>query len=243
MKVLLIGGSGYVGSLIIPYLAKQHSLRVLDRDPPRDASMEFIQGSVTDESVLDRAFAGVDTFITLLMQGGRQGGLSTEQNHELIRLNHEVNCLGLHQLLHKAADLGIRRGVHTSTVTVHWRGREYFHGENLIPLDSPSPYGLTKALGEEVCRYFCRWFDMNILALRLSGPRSDEEYRQEMKEPGPARLKVVHEEDLAAAYLKALDLVQRGHGAFDVVYVSGDRAHREWNMTRADWLLDWQPRP
>ena len=41
MKVLLGGGSGIVGTLMIPFLKKNHTLRVLDRHAPADSSIEF----------------------------------------------------------------------------------------------------------------------------------------------------------------------------------------------------------
>jgi len=51
MKVLLAGGSGRVATLVIPFLKKQHQLRVYDRNPPVDQSLEFLQGELTDPVV------------------------------------------------------------------------------------------------------------------------------------------------------------------------------------------------
>ena len=34
MRVLVIGGSGYVASLVLPILAETHTLRNFDRRPP-----------------------------------------------------------------------------------------------------------------------------------------------------------------------------------------------------------------
>ena len=106
-------------------------------------------------------------FINLVMNGA-QGGASTEQSIPLIMSNYEVNTLGLHVLLYTAQELGIRRGVHTSTMSVHYRARTWYHQEESVPLDSPSVYGLTKSLGERICAYFAQWFDMNIIALRIT---------------------------------------------------------------------------
>jgi len=158
-----------------------------------------------------------------------------------------VNTLGLHLLLFTAQSMGITRGVHTSTVSVHYREREYFPGEEMVPLDTPSAYGLTKGFGELICQYFCRWFDMNIIALRITGPRTREEYLAYRRDPpdvrpdGRPRLFVSDEEDLARAYLAALEAVQTGHGRFDAVYVTGDEAEQEWNMSKALRLLGWRP--
>ncbi|HTX00092.1 MAG TPA: hypothetical protein VMD59_15015, partial [Acidimicrobiales bacterium] len=67
MKVLLVGGSGMVGTFISPYLAPHHSLRVLDLCPPSAAGVEYLQGSITDPEALRRALEGCDSFVNLVM--------------------------------------------------------------------------------------------------------------------------------------------------------------------------------
>lgn len=182
MRVLLVGGSGLVGSFITPYLRERHELRVLDLRPPRHAEMEYVEGSITDVDALTRALEGCDTFINLVMKGP-QGGTVTDQSIDLIRDNYAVNTLGLHLLLYTAQGLGIKRGVHTSTVSIHHRQRDHFPSEESVPLDTPSVYGLTKGLGETICQYFARWFDMNIVALRITGPRERDAWLAERRNP------------------------------------------------------------
>ena len=46
MRLLLVGGSGRVGSMVIPYLKTKHSIRILDIEPPTDSTLDFIEGSV-----------------------------------------------------------------------------------------------------------------------------------------------------------------------------------------------------
>ena len=58
MKVLLAGGSGRVATLVIPFLKKQHQLRVYDRNPPADQSLVFLQGELTDPVGLEKAVEG-----------------------------------------------------------------------------------------------------------------------------------------------------------------------------------------
>src|SRR5205823_8995606 len=71
--------------------------------------------------------------------------ISTEQSITVIRENYEVNTLGLHLLLYTAHGMGIKRGVHTSTMSVHYRERFWYPAEELVPLDTPSAYGLTRS--------------------------------------------------------------------------------------------------
>ncbi len=137
MKLLLVGGSGMVGTFITPYLARHHTLRVLDLRPPSADGVEYVEGSITDPGTVRRALEGCGSFINLVMNGA-QGGASTDQSIPLILSNYEVNTVGLHLLLYIAQDLGIRRGVHTSTMSVHYRDRLWYHQEEDVPLDTPS---------------------------------------------------------------------------------------------------------
>ncbi len=74
--ILLAGGSGSIGSRLIPRLeAGERPLRCLARDPEKMAgavtTAEVVRGDVTDRSSLDRAMAGVDTayYLVHLMSG------------------------------------------------------------------------------------------------------------------------------------------------------------------------------
>ena len=243
MKVLLAGGSGMVGTFITPYLMKHHELRVLDpRKPVHD--IEYVSGSMTNADDLRRALEGMDTFIDVAMLSP-QGGGSTEQDEKIIADNYQVNCQGLHLLLFIAQEMGIKSGVYTSTMSVHYRGRDGYPNEDEVPLDTPSAYGLTKGFGELICRYFSRWFDMNLIALRITGPRPRDRWLEERRNPpdyGPGvKLYVTDEEDLANAYLAALERVRVGHGLFDAYFIAGDEDGEEMNLSKAERDLDWQP--
>jgi nucleoside-diphosphate-sugar epimerase len=244
MKILLVGGSGRVGSFVTPYLRQQHELRVLDLRPPQHDGVEFVEGSVTDPEVVRRALEGVDSFIYMVMKLGP--GRSSENSVPMIVDSYQVNNLGLHLLLFIAQELGIKRGVYTSTMTVHHRARDWYAAEETTPLDSRVVYGLTKGFGEQICQYFARWFDMNLIALRITGPRERENYlaeRRDQPDRGTGRrLYVTDEEDLANAYLAALEAVQIGHGRFDSIFIAGDETGESFNLSKARRVLGWEPR-
>ena len=241
MKVLVVGGSGLVGTFITPYLREHHELRVLDVVlPTHDDMVEYVQGSISDPDDVARALDGVDTFINLVMRNP-QGGISTDQDLETIINNYEVNTLGLHLLLWTAQGMGIKRGVHCSTMSVHWRGREWYQSEESIPRDGPSAYGLTKGLAESICEYFARWFEMRLIGLRITGPRKREDFLSERRTPKHPGLYVTDEEDLARAFLAAIEAVQTGRSRFDPVFIAGDEHEKEHNLSKARQLLGWMP--
>lgn len=246
MRVLLFGGSGHVGSFISPYLGKHHELRVLDLQPPQLEGVDYVEGSVTDAAAINRALDGVDAFIWLVMRKP-QGGSFRDQDVETIVENYEVNCKALHLCLFLAQAHGVTRGVYTSSMSVHYRSRPFYPQEETTPLDSPSVYGLSKGFGELVCQYFARWWDMNLIALRITAPRTREQYLRERRSPPPPPEGVpplfpTDEEDLANAYSAALEAVQVGHGRFDAFFIAGDEAEKEHNLSKAKRVLGWSPR-
>lgn len=243
MKVLLAGGSGMVGTFVSPYLQAHHELRVLDPRPPSASGVEYVRGSITEPDDLRNALEGMDTFISFVMLSP-QGGSVTKQDPRIIADNYTVNGLGMHMLLFIAQEMGIKNGVYTSTMSVHYRGRDYYPNEDAVPLDTPSAYGLTKGFGELICRYFTRWFDMNLIALRITGPRPRARWIEERRKPIDDRIRKIYvtdEEDLANAYLAALERVQVGHGNFEAYFIAGDENEEEMNLSKARRDLGWQP--
>ncbi len=81
LKVLVTGGSGFIGSAVVKGLLKRgHSVRVLDdnsRGNPRRLvevadDIEFMQGDVRDADAVDRATAGVDAVAHLAFVNGTE---------------------------------------------------------------------------------------------------------------------------------------------------------------------------
>ena len=63
VKLLLVGGSGRVGSFCTPYLKERHNLRVLDPRPPRHEGVEHVEGTALDPEAVKKAVDGVDAFV------------------------------------------------------------------------------------------------------------------------------------------------------------------------------------
>ena len=247
MKLLLVGGAGHVGQLIVPYLKPHHQLTIFDLAPAVSPipGVEYVQGSVLDPDDIRRALAGVDAFVWLAMRNG-QGGMSTHQDVDTILNNYDLNTKALHLFLYLAQEAGLKRGVYTSSMSVHYRGRERYEDEAAVPLDSPSVYGLTKGLGEQICAYFAQWFEMSIIGLRISGPRRRADYLAQRANPQRAGdgsyVYPLDEEDLANAYLGAVDALSRSAAGFQPLFIVGDETHREHNLSKALGVIGWAPK-
>ena len=239
MRVLLVGGSGRVGSMVIPYLKTKHSIRILDIEPPTDSTLDFIEGSVTNPKTVEQALEGLDTFIYMVMKNPTSE-ISSVATFEDIVANHQVSIMGVHLFLHAANEVGIKRGIYTSTFTVHERMRNHFPSEDEVPLKNPSVYGLTKGLGEKFCQYFCREHQIAITALRITGPSTRSQWleRRTLPKSGPVHIWWTDEEDLANAYLAALS---SNHPGFEAFFIAGDEEQKEINLSKAILLLGWKP--
>lgn len=224
-------------------LQPHHELRVLDLRPPRAEGVEYVEGSITDPEALKRALDGVDVFVNMVMQNPTDPHSNRATIDDITR-NYQVNTLGLHLLLQTTHKMGVVSGVYTSTFTVHARNRNWYSGEEEVPLDNPKVYGLTESLGERICRYFCREFAMFIAALRITGPRDRDGWVEGRKIPAedPGHLWVTDESPLVSAYLAAIDFVRGRTSRFDAFFIAGDETGQEVNLAKANQLLGWAPK-
>jgi nucleoside-diphosphate-sugar epimerase len=231
MRVLIIGGSGKVASLVLPTLIQHHSVRVFDLRPPADATIEHITGDIADPEAMSRAVEGMDALLYMAMgtvQWRSDAGLNSA---------FDVNVKGVYLALRAAHQAGITHAVYTSSMSVYDGNlmARYFPDEELPP-DARGLYGFTKRLGEEVCRNAAREWGMTVNVLRLCMPVSEERWLEETR-AGQTTIATTGG-DLARALLAAL--AYRG-GGFQAFMISGDYEQKLMNMSKAKRLLDWEP--
>ena len=106
MRVLVIGGSGYLGTLVLPFLVERHDLRVLDPRPPAGPVVEYVQGSACDFDALSEAVAGMEAVLYMAMGsyvrvGGDDWGTIESRVNAF-----DVNVKGLHLALHQRGTHG-----------------------------------------------------------------------------------------------------------------------------------------
>jgi len=236
MRVLVIGGSGYLGTLALPFLAQRHDLRVFDPRPPADPAVEYVQGSACDSAALSEAVAGMDA--VLYMALGRHVPLD---GYDWGRIEahadaFDVSIKGLYLALYAAHEAGVNHAVYTSSLSVYREnGAGRYLSDEDLPPDSRHIYGFTKRLGEEVCRNACREWRMSVNALRLWLPVPEERWLAEARKGEPTPWTTA--EDTARASLAALDY----RAGFEAFTISGDYEQRLMSLAKAKRLLNWEP--
>jgi nucleoside-diphosphate-sugar epimerase len=233
VRVLLVGGSGYVGTMCVPYLKQGNELRVLDLVPPTDSSIEYVQGSVSDATAIRSAVQGMEGVVCMAM--GRNPDNSYAAHD--IDLNYDLHVRDLHRVLQGAREAGIARAVYTSTMSVHGSRYVVDRESEETPCDAPYVYGFTKWLGELVCEYFARVHKMTVVSLRLNLPTPREDWHKSCR-PGQPNTATAAP-DVASALLLGLTAPVAG---FHTVAISGDYEGKVINCSRAKRTLGWEPR-
>jgi nucleoside-diphosphate-sugar epimerase len=236
MRVLVVGGSGYVGRLVLPLLEDRFTLRVFDRTPPSTPSVEWFEGDVTSPEALTSAAIGMDALLYMAM--GSLDGVEGIDTTDSPVPAYDVNVKGLHLALEAGVSAGMSRAVLISSVTVYTR--HPLRGEEPVTEEeTPVPrsvYGLTKLLAEEVCRHFSRWYQFPILSLRIFKPLPREEWLSDYDTTKvEARISAP---DLARAIIAGLELE---HSGFDALHITGDYSGRAYPFDKAKRVIGWEP--
>ncbi len=230
MRILAVGGSGIVGSLVVPLLAKTHDVRVFDLNPPKETFGEYFQGNVTRYEDLKSALTDMDALLYMAM-----GSLNWTEISGIVSA-FDVNIKGLHLALRAAHENNIQQAVYTSTMSVYGGDilQRHFSDEGLTP-DAPELYGFTKRLGEEVCLNATRLWGMHINALRLCLPTAEDKWYDQTIEGTPTI--ATNAGDVTRAILAALNY----QGGFNTFTISGDYDNKIMNMSKSKKLLNWEP--
>ena len=153
MRVLVTGGTGFIGSHAVVALRRRgHEVRVLARRPERVAPVlaplggprvEVAAGDMTDADAVARALDGCEAVVHAAAEIGVAGGRGPAGTRNVDGVRHVVG---------QAAALGLDPILYTSTVAAHLPT-----DEPVITLDTPlaeprSAYGRAKREAEELVR-------------------------------------------------------------------------------------------
>jgi UDP-glucose 4-epimerase len=169
MRVLLIGGNGFIGSHVQDVLlGRGHSVRVLDVSPERYRTplpgVEWVVGSSADSSALAPALADVDSVVYLASTT-----VPSTSNADVSR-DIESNLVPLAATLDAMLGAGVARIVYFSsggTVYGIADGRPVAED---APLDPVCSYGIVKLAGEKYLGMYRQLHGLRPLILRPSNP-------------------------------------------------------------------------
>ena len=179
-KAVVTGGAGFIGSHLAEELARRgYQVIILDNLSTGKTenvahllsqdNAEFIQGSITDLSLLEKTFRGVDYVF-------HQAAIpSVPRSIESPLDSHEVNITGTLNVLLAAKSNSIKKVVYASSSSVYGDTPTLPKREDMLP-NPQSPYAVTKLTAEYYCQVFHQVYRLPTVCLRyfnIYGPRQD----------------------------------------------------------------------
>lgn len=172
-KVLVTGGSGFIGSHVVDKLLDAgHEPRILDlqRSDWHDGTVETALADLGDPGAVRAAVEGFEAVLHLAAVA------DVYQVVEQPARTDAVNVRGTFNLLEASLAAGVRRFCYASTIWVYGNapGAEP-HDEDTPLVLPPHLYTATKLAGEMYCRSFERLYGLETTILRFGipyGPRA-----------------------------------------------------------------------
>lgn len=176
MKILITGGSGFIGSHIVEhYQDIADEIRVLDnlrtgyRKNLDGLKHVFLEGSVTDREAVAKAVDGVDYVFHLAAL------VSVPESMAKPGECVDLNVHGLLNVLEASAAAGVKKLVLASSAAIYGDNPTVPKLESMLP-EPKSPYAITKLDGEYYLDLFNRERGLETAAIRffnVFGPRQD----------------------------------------------------------------------
>jgi UDP-glucose 4-epimerase len=185
MKILVVGGAGYIGSVCTELLVDEgHEVAVFDNlteghRRALDSRAQFIEGDLADRSGFEAALAGIRPDAVMHFAASALVGESMENPSKYFR-NNVANGLNL---LDAMVSTGTERLVFSSTCAI-------FGPPERVPIDEDlpkrpiNPYGESKLAFERILRWYGQIHGLKFVSLRYfnaagASARFGEDHRVE----------------------------------------------------------------
>lgn len=249
-KVLVTGAEGLIGSIVRERLGDRYALSYLTRSPEEFASHI---GDVADLEGILPAFDGVDAVVHL----AASAAVTTPWEDIL----HD-NIIGTYNVFEAARRAGVDSVVFASSN--HAVGMfEITTAPDVYALDDPrqidhraelrpdSYYGVSKAFGEALGRYYSEMHGLRVFCLRIGWVRGDDDPRPEQIGSPPDWLTLTPEQTydrIRAVWLSHRDCAQliarcldADHVQFGIYYGTSNNPRQIWDLTNAREEIGYAP--
>jgi len=183
-KIVVTGGSGFIGSHLCERLLAIHDTEVVNidawtyaanqehtRELSKDARYRFVHGTIGDIELLLREFSSADAVIHCAAESHVDNSIKGPA------VFVETNTRGTYNILEAARQANVPRILYMSTDEVYGSIVDGSFTEQ-DPLAPRSPYSASKAAGDLFCKAYHETFGLPVLVTRCTnnfGPRQHDE--------------------------------------------------------------------
>jgi UDP-glucose 4-epimerase len=167
-KILITGGSGYIGSRLSLYLSQKGfdiiplcNSKIPDNREWIQSMHIVLQGDLRDQATLSKIKAvKPDAIIHLVSLDHNQSGINIKQTLQ-------VNVQSTWELLSLSSSIDLQKFIYFSTTQVYGQTSENVVTEN-TKLQPNNAYGLTHKMSEDLVDFYKRSKNLDAVSLRLS---------------------------------------------------------------------------
>ena len=174
-RILVVGGAGFVGGNLVRMLLNHSPCEIVVVDNlisservniPDSTVVSFIEGSITDDAILETLTDVFDYVFHLATYHGNQSSihdpLADHENNTLTSLklmNHFGNYKNIKKLVYSSAGCAVAEKTfsHVEATTE----------DGPISLNQDSPYSISKVIGEFYCMYFFNQYGLPTVRARF----------------------------------------------------------------------------
>lgn len=224
-SVLLTGPGGRIGPHILPTFHEQFDLKILDRSPI-ESEPETIVADLSSIETLAAAMQGCDTVVHLA---------ATSDEAPFVEELVPNNVIGLYNVFEAARAAGVKRVVFASTVQAV---SFYPHEHTVEATDLPRPvtlYGVTKAMGETMGRYYHDKHGLEFIAVRIGWFL---DYDHEWLTSGRASAIWLSPRDAASFLARCVTAENIGYA---IVHATSKTSFERLSLAPAREIIGWEP--
>jgi len=165
MKILVIGGAGYIGSHVVKKLCDlKHSVTVYDNLSSGfkiniDKRAKFVKGDILDYEKLQKTMKGFDAIMHFAALKSAGASMIDIENYSKINISGTIN------ILNAMVKNNVKNIVFSSSAAVYGNPK-YIPMDEQHPLNPENFYGFTKLEIERILEWYSKLKGINYVALR-----------------------------------------------------------------------------